>query len=604
MAYDLRPYQQEAVNAAFSQLRTSTEPFIIEAATGGGKSVVIAKLAHLIHDLTGKRVLCTAPTKELVIQNRDKYLATGNPASMFSASAGEKSTRHPVVFGTPLTIKNAISRFRENYAMIVLDECDLITPTLKAIIEEMREGNPNLRVMGLTATPYRLGSGYIFREWPDGKLNGEDVSRDPYYAKCVYRIAAHQLIKDKYLTPVTVGGINAEGYDTHHLLPNKQGNFDSAEVDAAYHGHGRKTATIVADIVSQARERRGVLIFAATVRHAEEIMASLPPHLSAIITEKTNNRDKILAKFKAQEIKYIVNVAVLTVGVDMPHVDVVAVLRKTESVRLLQQIVGRGLRLYEGKEDCLYLDYTSNLEDHCPDGDLFDPKITARKAAGEGHGIEALCPECGYTNEFKLNPDYVDYKLDENGYCLDVFGVRIETDYGPMAAHYGRRCFGMNKNPENRSYERCGYYWTSKECENCGEKNDISARYCTGCRAELVDPNERLVADFKALKRDPTKTQCDQVLSMAVKEGISQKGNKTIRADFVTPYRQFSVWYSPNTQYGRPLTDWQRFDNATQGGKVAPDSVSYVKDADTSFYRTLAFNREVDEKPEAKGKST
>jgi len=373
----LRQYQAEASDAIIAHLKRSTAPIMIEAATGAGKSLIIADIAHRIHKMTGKRILCTAPSSELVVQNAAKYRAIGEPCSMFSASAGGKSTRHPVIFGSPLTIKNRISSFLRDFAMVVLDECDLLTPTLKAIIDAMRAAQPNLRVVGLTATPYRLGSGYIFREWPDGRLNGEDSAREPYFAKSVIQIGAPRLIREGYLTPPVIGAINAVGYDTHGLLPNRQGKFDAVAVDRAYHGHGRKTAAIVADIVYQARDRRGVLIFAATVQHAQEVMASLPPSLSDIVTAETKNRKDILARFSAQKIKYVVNVGVLTVGIDVPHVDVIAILRKTESVRLLQQIIGRGLRPYDGKESCLVLEYATNIEDHCPDGDLFAPRVKA-----------------------------------------------------------------------------------------------------------------------------------------------------------------------------------------------------------------------------------
>ena len=100
----LRPYQQEAHDAAWDHVKSSVDPCVIEAATGAGKSHIIASLAKTLHDHTGKRVLCLAPSAELVVQNREKYLATGNRASMFSASAGAKELRNHVVFGSPLTV--------------------------------------------------------------------------------------------------------------------------------------------------------------------------------------------------------------------------------------------------------------------------------------------------------------------------------------------------------------------------------------------------------------------------------------------------------------------------------------------------------------------
>ena len=146
--HNLRPYQRRAADAIIAHIRTSTEPCLIEAATGAGKSLIIAEIAGIIHRMSGgKHILCLAPSAELVEQNRAKYFATGEPASLFSASAGGKSLRHPVVFGTPGTVKNAISRFGAKFAAVIVDECHGITPTIRAIIDAIRQHNPNLRVI-------------------------------------------------------------------------------------------------------------------------------------------------------------------------------------------------------------------------------------------------------------------------------------------------------------------------------------------------------------------------------------------------------------------------------------------------------------------------
>lgn len=593
----LRPYQQAASDAAVEWMRQSVEPACIEAVTAAGKSHVIADMALRIHAMTGKRILCLAPSAELVQQNREKFLATGNPASMFSASAGGKCLRHPVVFGSPLTVKNRISAFQDGYAMVVLDECHGISPTVQSIITEMRAGNPNLRVIGLTATPYRLGSGYIFRQWPDGRVNGDDTARDPYFTKCVYRITGPELIGQGFLTKPVISETGAEHYDTSGLVANSRGQFDAGAVDRAYHGHGRKTAAIIADVVARSQGRKGVIIFAATVRHAEEVMASLPPHASAMITGETKATDRrsIIARFKAQQIKYLVNVAVLTTGFDATHVDTIAILRKTESVGLLQQIIGRGLRLHDGKSECMVLDYTTNIEDHCPDGDIFAPAVKAGKASGDSNGIKAECPECGCVNEFSAKPDLLEYQKDKHGYCLDLDGNHVMTDWGPMPGHFGRRCFGMIPAGRGRQ-DRCGYRWTSKPCPECEAPNDIAARYCTECKAEIVDPNERLRMEFKAMKRDPSNPQTDAVVEVRFVPGVSSKGRKTIRAEWTTPYRKFTTWHMPEPKFAREQADWDRFEDATLGGETPPRTVSYRKE-ESGFYRILGFNREADHAP-------
>jgi DNA repair protein RadD len=595
----LRPYQQNAVDAAVEWMRKSLAPSCIEAATGAGKSHIIAEIARHVHSMTGKKVLCLAPSAELVVQNREKYLASGHKASMFSATAGAKELRYSVVFGSPLTVKNKISRFQDGYGLVVIDEAHGLTPTVRGIIDAMRDGNPNLRVLGLTATPYRLGSGWIFREHPGGKANGEDTSREPYFAKCVYSIGARDLIGQGFLTPPVVGEINASGYDTGRMALNGRGQFDAADVDRAYHGHGRKTSAIVADVLAQARDRQGVMFFAATVQHAQEVLASLPSELSAIITAETpkSMRDSLIRRFKARDLKYMVNVSVLTIGFDAPHVDVIAILRKTESVGLLQQIIGRGLRLSPGKIDCLILDYTTNLEDHCPDGDLFAPVVKAGKGGGESNGMPCVCPVCTYENTFAANLAYLEFKKDEAGYALDLDGNHVMSEFGPVPAHFGRRCMGVVQAGRRGEYERCGYRWTFKPCPHCEAENDIAARYCSECRGEIVDPNKKLKAEFKALKKDPTQRQTDIVVSMTCKPGVSQKGNKTMRVEWVTPYRQFTTWLLPEAKNQRGLVQWQAFDAVTKGGQIPPRSLTYRKDPETGFFEIMAYNREADHEP-------
>jgi len=611
----LRPYQQRALDASLDWMRKSVDPFIIDAATGAGKSHIIADVARIIHDKTGKRVLCLAPSAELVTQNRAKFLATGNPCSLFSASAGGKDLRHPVVFGSPLTVKNRISRFcrpgDDGFGLVVIDEAHGITPTVQGIVAKMKDANPNLRVMGLTATPYRLGSGYIFRMWPDGRVNPGTTARAPYFVKCVDRIGAHELIDQGYLTPPKLGEIHAQGYDTSGLTLNARGQFDADAVDRAYHGQGRLTAQIVADVVAQSRDCMGVMFFAATVQHAQEVMQSLPPELSEIVTGETNKtkRESILRRFKAGAsgeagaLKYLVNVSVLTTGFDAPHVDVIAILRKTESVGLLQQIIGRGLRLHPGKADCLVLDYTENVETHCPDGDLFSPTIKAQKGGDEGaKSVNAVCEWCGHENAFNMRPEAFGYAdsglIDANGYCTDLDGNRVEVpDVGPMPAHFGRRCLGMIRQGARGEHVRCEYRWTIKECPSCHAANDIAARYCCACKGEIVDPNEKLMADFRAMKKDPTQRQTDKVLAMECKPGVSSRGNKTLRVDITTPYRSFAIWFTPETRHPRGVSEWQAFEAATSGGQEPPETVTYEKDAASGFYRVIAYNRQEDLEP-------
>lgn len=591
----LRPYQQEAHDAIIGWIKRNTAPCCIEAATGAGKSHIIAALADTIHAMSGgKHVLCLAPSAELVKQNAEKFKLVGAKCSIFSASAGEKSLRHPVVFGTPGTVINSIKRFGSEFAAVVIDECHGVTPTVKSIIEEMKLANPNLRVIGMSATPYRMGTGYIFGFYPDGKPVPEDKAKEPYFEACVYRIQAYELIKDGFLTNPTIGQPNVDGYKTLDMQLNNRGQFDSFAIDRAYHGQGRKTSAIIADVISQAQFVRGVMIFAATVRHAEECMASLPPDMSALVTGETpkKERDGIIAAFKAGRIKYLVNVSVLTTGFDAAHVEMIAILRATESVGLLQQIIGRGLRIEEFKETCVILDYAENLPRHCPDGDVFNPKIEVTKGDQEESSLTCICPLCSVENDFTPRKNKDDFEIDVNGYFVDGDGYPIQTEWGGMPAHYGRRCGAKVTIAGERI--QCTYRWTFKPCPHCEAENDISNKYCIKCKGEIVDPNDKLRLEFKAKKKDPTIKQTDNVITWSKRNHLSRSGKETWKIDVVTEYRSFSYWVmkQPNTSYGQ-----KDLAALEQLGDEKPKTITYKLNQETTYYQVYAYGLPADAPP-------
>lgn len=581
----LRNYQQQSHDIAIEWIRKNIDPALLELATGAGKSHLIAAIAETFYKISGdKYVLCLAPSAELVEQNHEKYAANGFKASIFSASAGQKCLRHPVVFGTPSTVKNRISRFGSQFGLVMIDEAAGITPTIQFIIEQMRQENPRLRVLGFDAAPYRLGEGYIYAMDEADKPTGNP---EAYFTKKIFTVPARLLIERGYLTPPVIGNIG-EHYDTINIELNSFGRASSSDIDRAFHGHGRKTSKIIADIVGQSRDRRGVMIFAQTVQHAEECMASLPPELSAIVTAKTKRKERreIIRKIKSQILKYVVNVGVLTKGFDAPHIDVIAILRLTESANLLQQIIGRGLRLFNGKKDCLILDYAENIDRHCPDGDIFNPEIKSRKKNGGNGIVNVKCPSCGSINEFAARKNDEGYEIDEEGYFVDLDKNRIQTDFGSMPGHHGRRCQSMIRSLVDGKYTQCEQRWTFKHCPHCDAENDIAARYCFECRGEIVDPNEKLRIEFKQFKRDPTNTQTDNIVNIDQIPTVTRRGHDALRVDFQTEYRRFSIWLTETKQ-----KDWDTFNHASKAGIR---TVTYKKDPDTGFYKVFGFNRPAD----------
>ena len=597
-----RPYQQAAHDAVIAAWRKGTAPVLIEAATGAGKSIVIAMLAHTLHVLSkGKRVLCLAPSAELVKQNAAKYKAIGEPFSIFSASVS-KSLRHQVIFATPGTFKAVAKRMGHQFAGVIVDECHGIMPTIQGIIEDMRETAPNLRVCGLSATPYRLGSGYIYRLTPDGKALEDSKTRDPYFRQCVYSITARDLLLQGFLTPLRAGSINAKGYDTSGLVLQKNGQFDADAVRQTFEGWGRETAAIMADVVAQAAHGTGCMVFAATVKHAEEIMASLHKGAARVITGETPKaeRAQIIADFNAGRFMYLVNVAVLTTGFDSPRVSHIAILRKTESAALLQQIMGRGMRLYDGKQECLILDYAGNIEQHFPDGDLYAPEVKAQNASGGGE-LECRCELCDGINIFTPRPNEERFEIDQYGYFLTKAGTRlmaqVETaakdENGepfiqelPMPAHFGRRC--LHDDP--RTGEKCDYFWSCKTCPVCETENDIAARYCRKCKAELVNPNAKLITLHKERQRDPTQRQCEEILELERTHGLSKAGNDMVTVTVKTPRRSLNFYLLENNDWAaRRKNAWLQ---ATQNFTRTPRTIAYMKKGD--FWELIGFDHYTD----------
>lgn len=608
MIYKPRYYQTNAIESAVNWIKTTTENGLIEAFQGAGKSNIIAEIAKIVRSISGKQVLCLVPSSELLKQNAEKFKLINEPVSLFSASAKSTSLRHSCVLATPMTVKNKLHKFKDQFSTVILDEADRsLTPTILSIIEHMRAHNPRLRVLGLTGTPFTMKSGYIYRTDVNDKPVSEGKTNDPFFAKQIFKIGRKELTDEGFLTPIVFGEISADRYDTSKLELNSMNRFDTKEVNKVFVGHGRRTASIVADVVARALNRNKVIFFAATVKHAEEILASLPVGISAMVSgNKASERDKVIRDYKSGKIRYIVNCEILTVGFDDPMTDTIAILRKTESSSLYLQIIGRGIRpIYAPgypldtreerlsaienscKKECLVLDYTSdNFDFHFPDHDIDNPQIKAYKNRSTGAEITATCPDCGTENTFSARKNDEGYQYNENGYFLDLMGNRITTEHGDMPSHYGRRCYGQEL--VSGKFERCNYFWSHKECPECGEKADITARYCPN-KHELIDPNTRLIVSFQAKKNDPYQIQRDKVVAWETKKTLSKAGEEMFVVNFITEYRRFPAFYLTRRK------EYAELMKVTQGGEVPPLSVTYRKDKESKFYRVLAYNQQVDQ---------
>ena len=134
------------------------------------------------------------------------------------------------------------------------------------------------------------------------------------------------------------------------------------------------------------------------------------------------------------------------------------------------------------------------------------------------------CPLCGIANEFSARPNTDNLKIDKDGYFLDLAGNRISLGYGVyLPAHFGRRCNGYFISRMGKA-ERCEYRWASKECPECGHENDIAARYCENdkCKAELVNPNDKLNSTFATVYADPHALRTERVIDFRPKNQLAK----------------------------------------------------------------------------------
>ncbi|MFA0494336.1 DEAD/DEAH box helicase [Vibrio sp. 10N.222.54.B11] len=461
--YTLRPYQADSVKSVIHYFRKHQTPAVLVLPTGAGKSLVIAELARLAKG----RVLVLAHVKELVEQNHEKYEGYGLKGSIFSAGLGRKETDQQVVFASVQSVVRNLDSFSNQFSLLVIDECHRVpdekTSSYQKVITHLRENNSGIKVLGLTATPYRLGMGWIYQYHTRGQVRSDEPR---FFRDCIFELPIRYLLDEGFLTPARMIDAPVLSYDFSQLKPASTGRYKEAELDMVIEQSKRATPQIVDQIIHLAQDKLGIMVFAATVRHAQEILSLLPEGEASIVIGDTPTleRDQIISDFKERKIKFLVNVSVLTTGFDAPHVDLIAILRPTESISLYQQIVGRGLRLSPGKKECLVLDYAGNSYD------LYQPEVGDPKPDSDSEIITIPCPACGFNNNFWG-------KLDSNGFLLE---------------HFGRKCQGYFTDEDTGEREHCNYRFRAKYCGECGADNDIAARICHECDATLVDPDKKL----------------------------------------------------------------------------------------------------------------
>jgi DNA repair protein RadD len=407
----LRPYQEAAIEAVVAALQQERY-VLLQAATGAGKTLVFCELIkRFLRDYPMMRIGVLAHRRELIIQAADKLRRVWPHAPIGITCAGlsrEKSSSSPIIIGTIQTLVGVLKKTAP-FQLLIVVEAHRLPPRnqpsqYKRFLEAMGQQFPGMRVLGVTATPYRLGHGYIHGfECKESNLN--------WFQDLHFKIGIWDLQQQGYLCGIRAKEV--ENLDSELVgIKSSGGDFNLADLSELMSKEIHVGSALKA-YQEYGENRRHVIVFCVTIDHAEKIMkvfreAGYP---TGCVHSKMSlsARDAVLADFARGNIRILTNVGVLTEGWDSPHVDLILMCRPTKSPGLYVQMVGRGTRIHPGKEDLLILDLSSNIHAH---GDPDNPHIIiprgkkqtapppATKTCPECRTIVPAglleCPECGY----------------------------------------------------------------------------------------------------------------------------------------------------------------------------------------------------------------
>jgi DNA repair protein RadD len=413
MKLALRPYQQAAIDALYDYWASGrgSDPIIV-APTGAGKSLILAKLIEDALSYPGTRILMLTHVRELIEQNAKELLGILPDVDLgfYSASLGQKRLDRQVTFAGIQSIWQRAPDMIPPPDLVLIDEAHLVPKKTStrygSFLSELRQCNPLVKIVGLTATPYRLDSGHLHK--------GEGA----FFDGIAYDIPIGQLIEEGYLCPIVSKGAKAK-IDLSDV-GMRGGEFIESQLARAASVPELVAAT-AQEIVQFGEDRKSWLVFASGVDHANKLSEALAEHgiASEVVTgtDSKAKRDGRIAAFKAGRLRCLINVNVLTAGFNHPATDLVAMVRATASPGLYVQMVGRGTRIAEGKTDCLLLDFGGNVERHGfidavqikdksqskKDGD--SPVKECPECQTMCHAALRLCPDCGHEFE-QPNPSH------------------------------------------------------------------------------------------------------------------------------------------------------------------------------------------------------
>ncbi len=364
-----RDYQSEALEKIIWAKSSGLEGNdIVVLPTGAGKSIVIALLANALHE----PVLILQPSKEILEQNYAKLCLYVKPADIgiYSASMDEKTIGH-YTFATIQSIYKQPELFA-HFGLFIIDECHQVNPKsfdgmfasfIKKVNEiRFKEGKSAVKIVGFTATPYRMDTSYTalgggaYEAYTSTKLINR--MKGFFWKRMLYVSNMAELMEKGYLCPLEY--IDRSVVQHEELKLNvSQSDFD---LDAYEDVLSRRQREIMDAIAYGMKTAKSTLVFCSSVSQATKLSQIVPG--AAVVSAKTpkKERDAIIKGFKAHEIPIVFNVGVLTTGFDHPALDCIVLLRPTRSIGLYYQMLGRGVRIAEGKTSCKVIDLTSTVK--------------------------------------------------------------------------------------------------------------------------------------------------------------------------------------------------------------------------------------------------
>lgn len=388
----LRQYQRESIDALYDYWRAGGGDGLIVLPTGAGKSLVLAMLMKELHEqYPTLRIACVTHSRELIVQNFQELMRNwpGAPAGIYSAGVGRRDTHHPILFCGIQSVWRKVRQIGK-VDLLLVDEVHLISRRSSSMygkfIAALRDITPDMRIAGLTATPFRLDSGRL------------DDGDDAMFSDIVYDVPVTRLIDEGYLSPLvskaSLAKINLNGIGT------RAGDFIQSQMEEAAMKDGLVDRA-VSELVQFGQDRRAWLAFCASVDHARAVRDAVRAHgIACEMVDGTmakGERDGIIQRFKDGQLRCLTSVNVLSIGFNVPHVDLIALMRGTKSAGLYIQQVGRGFRKAEGKDNCAVLDFASVVRMHGP---VDDVNIMPSKKSGGGDKVSIdtvrakECPDC------------------------------------------------------------------------------------------------------------------------------------------------------------------------------------------------------------------